>query len=124
MRKNIIHIIITLVILVVGPNVYADGTDGDKDKKSKKEKSEKIVDRISSTFDLELENWMISAEEFSSASEYYESELRMESWMTETFEMEALEAELEMEEWMVTPFETKDNFQEEELALEDWMLKF
>jgi hypothetical protein len=150
MKRNILHILLALSILVLTPNAYADGTRDKKDKKSARTKTEKLANRIHSTMDskLELENWMVNINEFSSEEMFYEKELALEDWqvhaasfntemaldkkmelkewMMEPFEIEELEMELEFEDWMVKPFISKDedNFQEEELVLEDWMLKF
>ena len=149
MKRNILHIILVLAIAIVTPNVYADGTKGDKEKKTTKERSEKVIDRINATFEseLELENWMIDSQEFASRELFYEEDLKMESWMvnanafkaenislepemelenwmTESFEIEEFEMEMELEDWMLKPFASNDDFQEEELELEDWMLKF
>ena len=149
MRKNILHIILSLAILVSATNVYADGTKGDKEKKSGKENTEKVVERIKNAFEVELqlENWMISANEFTTQENFYEGELilenwmteaenfnsemlpldpgmELESWMTSTFEIAEMETAMNLEEWMLNPFPFSENFTEKELVLEDWMLKF
>jgi hypothetical protein len=140
MKKNILNIIFALIIVVVGPNVYADGTKGKKDKETRKQKAEKVVERISNKLDTELnlENWMSEITAFTTNESFVEEELYLENWMTESFvienelvlegwmtevfEIEETEAELELEEWMLEPFTETETFQEEELLLENWML--
>ncbi len=153
MRKNYIHIVLSLIIILatVTPDVYADGKKGEKEKKADKEKSEKVVTGINAAFDLELkfENWMIDAGEFAGPEIFYEEDLMLESWMTESkafiFEIEVLDKKMEFEEWMIEEFEieelemamdfedwmlrpfvsdSKESFTEEEMVLENWMLKF
>lgn len=149
MKKRTLNIIFALIIVVVGPNVYADGTKRKKDKESGKEAAEKVIYRVSESFDtdLRLENWMTEFRGFNSNESFYEENLEMENWMTEAFEVEtelAMDTELVLEEWMTETFEIEEmekdmqlenwmlqpfsvsleNFQENELVLEDWMLKF
>jgi len=150
MKRKMLHIIFTLIIVVVGPNVYADGAKGKKDKETRNEKAVKIIDKINSGFDTEinLENWMMDIKEFNNGEYFFEEDLLLENWMTrifetesemdletemvledwmtEIFEINAIETELEIEDWMLEPFtmNTQENFDEEELVLEDWMLKF
>lgn len=140
MKKNILNIIFALIIVVVGPNAYADGTKGKKDSETRKEKAERVTKRISNVLDSEmnLENWMTEVKEFNSSDNFYEEELVLENWMTETFETEnelvledwmtevfeinEIEADLELEQWMLSPFVEVESFQDEELVLEDWMM--
>lgn len=150
MKRNILHIILALAIIVSTSNAYADGKKGEKHNKPVKAKTEKVAEKLNSGIDkmLKLENWMVNVSEFSSEEIFYEEELKIENWMIETesfntemvpdnkivlkewmmepFEIEELEMELSFEDWMMKPFVSNDdeNFQEEELVLEDWMLKF
>jgi len=141
--KRLTNIALTLSILFLGMNVYADG---DIKKDSKKSATEKAISRIENTFDTELslENWMTEIKEFtnsdyfseetmelenwmtesfdSNSTEFAEAELVMEDWMTETFSF--VEEELVMEDWMTKSFNTEDTFKEEALQLEDWMISF
>ncbi|MFW5820171.1 MAG: hypothetical protein ACOCWA_02695 [Bacteroidota bacterium] len=151
MKRNILHIIIALAIIVSTLNAYADGKKNEKKIKSAKARTEKVAERFSSATEtnLELETWMVSINEFSFEEMFYEEELKLETWMVETesfnaemaigkkmefkewmmepFEIEELEMELSFEEWMMKPFAANnatDNFQKEELTLEGWMMKF
>ncbi len=149
MKKNILPIILSLAVLSATANVYADGTKNDKEKKPGKENSEKIVDKLKNVLDneLQLENWMTNANGFEMKENFYEEDLTLESWMTEaesfnkemlpldpgmelerwmtkTFEFEKMEVAMNLEEWMLKPFPSPEQFTEEELVLEDWMLKF
>ena len=141
--KRLTNIALTLTILALGMNVYADG---DIKKDSKKSSTEKVISKIENTFDtdLSLENWMTEIKEFtnndffteetmelenwmtksfdSSSIEFVEAELELEGWMTENFSCE--EEELVLEEWMTKSFNTEDTFKEEALQLEDWMFSF
>ncbi len=146
MKTTILHIILALAIVIATPNAYADGRKAEKEKNTKREKAEKLGKRITSSFDLELklENWMLDTQEFSNEETIYEKDLMLESWMTEvdvfnpsmdqemelenwmtgTFEIEELEMDMSLENWMTEPFVSDEKFNEKELVLEDWMLKF
>lgn len=149
MKKNILHIILSLVILLTTTNVYADGTKGDKKNNSKKENTENVVEKVKNAFDMELQlqNWMTNASEFTAEESFYEEELilenwmteagtfneemlpldpgiELEHWMTEAFEIEKMEMSMNIEEWMLNPFPSSEKIIEKELVLEEWMLKF
>lgn len=146
MKKNILNIIFSLIIVVVGPNVYADGTEGKKVKENQKQKAVKVVDRITDKIDneLNLENWMTEVTEFNNEDKIIEGNLHLEDWMMEVFtvdysmaledwmmevfKIEKTEEALELENWMLEPFDISNienkEFQENELVLENWMLKF
>jgi hypothetical protein len=121
--KRLTNIALTLTILALGMNVYADG---DTKKDSKKSSTEKVITKIENTFDtdLSLENWMTEIKEFSNTDFFTEETLELENWMTESFDThspEFVEAELVMEDWMTESFNTEDTFKEDELQLEAWM---
>ena len=104
-------------------NVYADG---DKTTTAKKATAEKVLTKIETAFDTELslETWMTEIKEFYNKEIFSEEELILEGWMTKSFnveEIEFTETELVMEDWMTKSFNTEDKFTEEELQFEDWM---
>lgn len=149
MKKAIITSLISLIIVVVGPDLYADGTKGKKDKATAREKSEMVIKKISTAIDNELsleqwmteftsfsakkemiddnlvlETWMTNVEYFEIESSWIEQEMMLENWMTEVFELSFNDSDLEMESWMLQPFVNEENFQDKELVLESWMCRF
>jgi len=87
---------------------------GDKDKKAS---------RLEKKFDseLRLEKWMTELKEFSRGIIVnYDEALVMEKWMTEEFEVNTIDKELNLENWMMEDF---DLAADKELELEDWMTK-
>jgi len=148
MKKRIYTILAAIIILTVGPNAYADGNEKAKENKESKAKAEKIVNRISERIDAELslENWMTRVSDFNSKESFNENELVLEAWMTESFESsasefvdeelsldgwmtspfaeETAEEELQIEDWMESPFSVEQKSIDEELVLENWMIRF
>ena len=114
--KNITNIALTVLVLLASTNAYADGDT---------KKSSKVISKIESAFDteLKLENWMTEFRNFSTNEFFTESELTLENWMLEAFPCETevfVEADLELENWMTESFE----FNEDELVMEEWMMNF
>lgn len=149
MKKVIVTSLISLIIVVVGPDLYADGNTRKKEKSAVKATSEKLMEKVAIAMDTELsfeswmkeissfeaeesileetlsiENWMTNIEAFEIEAAFVEADLAMENWMMEVFDIEFSESALELESWMLHPFETKENFQEDELQLESWMYRF
>ncbi|MCK4919642.1 MAG: hypothetical protein KAS71_01270 [Bacteroidales bacterium] len=121
--KQIINITLTLTILIAGMNVYAEG---DKTTKAKKATAEKVLTKIENAFDTELslETWMTEIKEFYVKEIFSEEELKLESWMTKSFnveEIDSTETEPVMEDSITECLITEDKFIEEELQFEDWM---
>ncbi|MCF8381240.1 MAG: hypothetical protein K9H49_16835 [Bacteroidales bacterium] len=116
--KTIINITLTLAVLLSGFNVYADGD------KTKETKTAKVISNIENKFDTELslESWMTEIKEFAIPEFFVEETLTLESWMTESFVDETsnlVELNLVLEGWMTDYF----SFSEQELVMEDWMTK-
>ncbi len=104
-------------------NVYAEG---DKTTKAKKATAEKVLTKIENAFDTELslETWMTEIKEFYVKEIFSEEELKLESWMTKSFnveEIDSTETEPVMEDSITECLITEDKFIEEELQFEDWM---
>jgi len=114
-----INIILTVLVLALSTNAYADEKDGKKEN-NKKAKVEKKMDA-----ELSLEKWMTELKDFANFhNEELDKELTMESWMTTSFEIGFQDEELEMENWMKTSFEfnNEENF-DQNLEIEEWMTK-
>ena len=67
--------------------------------------------------EISVESWMTDPFE----NNYFEVEPFVETWMTMPFEDNYYEEDLRIESWMTSPFET--SFYEEELFIEQWMTK-
>lgn len=67
--------------------------------------------------EISMESWMTNSFD----NTYFEVEPFVESWMTIPFENSYYEEELTIESWMSSPFET--SFYEEDLSIEPWMTK-
>jgi hypothetical protein len=117
-----INIIIALIILSIGMNVYAD----DKNSKNNKSKNKATSSKILHAFDaeLKLERWMTEIKEFSFASDSFtEEKMSMENWMLNHFDCCSdffIEEEINIESWMMESFDLNES---SEMALEDWMLQ-
>ena len=149
MKTTILNIVIAAALTLSVSNVYADGTKGAK--KDKTSNSERVLDKFENfkEADLSLESWMTEVKEFVSGEAFFEEEVNLEAWMmeefsanteinfestveienwmTETFTIEAeeinFENEVELENWMINTESFNEKFTEEEVALQDWMLK-
>lgn len=66
--------------------------------------------------EIAVESWMTNPFE----TDYYEVEPIIESWMTAPFESNYYEEDPFIEPWMTTPFET--NYYEVEPFIESWMI--
>ena len=86
------------------------------------------VEKTETENQLEMENWMIS---FNNFSKTFDTELQFESWMMKDFSVNfqtsvAVDQEMCFEAWMMEPFlaSTPDSFNEKEMEFESWMLTF
>jgi len=122
MKTNkIYHILFALIIVIVGPNAYADGT-GTSSETGKEKTKKAVTERIEAS--LSLENWMTELSLFNREEMFFEEELSLENWMTKEFEIiveTSLDEELELEPWMFVIASIADA--EQELELENWMLE-
>lgn len=129
MKTKILQITLTLALMLIASNTYADGTKGSNKEKSVKAKTSKIINKLDSAFEqeLSLEGWMTEVSAFSTNEVFFEEELTLEAWMmndfSETSENLNFDKELELEEWMLTTSNFNDEFIEEELQFEDWMFQ-
>ncbi len=101
-------------------------------------KVEYITAEYNTSESRRIENWMYDLRSWSSNREssdayvapvvsstftvenidvVYEEELRLENWMTNSFDCFVSEEDLTIEAWMTTPFEAA-----EEIEMEDWMV--
>jgi len=100
-------LITLLVFLSINIIAFSDGVDGVKETKNSNKST------------------IINA-----AETFKEAELKIESWMTDLFEFNKsknIDESFEIEEWMISPETWSNNedinIKEDEIILEDWMLK-
>jgi hypothetical protein len=125
-RKNTvmkkINIILALIILSIGINVYADDKSGKKINKRSQAKNGKIIKAFDA--EMKLEKWMTEIKEFTLTSDIFtEEEMSLESWMSNEFDCCSdffTEEEVVMETGMTESFITEKDV---EMQLEDWMLQ-
>jgi hypothetical protein len=125
-RKNTvmkkINIILALIILSIGINVYADDKSGKKINTRSQAESGKIIKAFDA--EMKLEKWMTEIKEFTLTSDIFtEEEMSLESWMSNEFDCCSdffTEEEVVMETWMTESFITEKDV---EMQLEDWMLQ-
>jgi hypothetical protein len=125
-RKNTvmkkINIILALIILSIGINVYADDKSGKKINKRSQAESGKIIKAFDA--EMKLEKWMTEIKEFTLTSDIFtEEEMSLESWMSNEFDCCSdffTEEEVVMETGMTESFITEKDV---EMQLEDWMLQ-
>ena len=68
-------------------------------------------------FDMNIEDWMVSAFE----SSFYEEEIQLEPWMVSPFESSVYEEDVQLETWMESPFDCI--YYEPDNPIESWMCK-
>lgn len=129
MKTRILNIALSVILALIVSNVYADGTKGHKKNSSTREKAEIVKNRLDNAFETELkvENWMTEVNEFNTAEVFTEEDVKLEKWMMEEFKIDHSEmnfdAEIELESWMKDSRGFDEKFVDEEIQLQSWMLE-
>ncbi len=131
MKTQILTLALIFSFTLVSGNFYSDGTKVLNQKDVNVSTIVNFLDNIYFEESLELEDWMISAAEFNSGSDYFiEDKLQFEPWMLTFFagtsnSVQFVDEELKFECWMMKEFDLSDDdfFRDEELEFESWMFK-